>query len=398
MSRTNYILQIISASISLFASLSMMSMISCSPRKLSSPYRRLVFGMSAADIFQSLALVSGPFLIPSGTPKASFASGTTLSCEVNGFFMLLGSTSVPLYMFGLSMFYLCKLNFRMSDRIFAEKIEKRFHAFVIVGMLIMCVIGLSLNVYNPGPGGPFCYVEEFPFGCKMMPEIFGECTRGQNLLPFMYTMICVICGCFLGIIINMTMLCVKSIQIERMFRSRAGDPSNYADYSCLRNFLLCSPCRNYHQLEHEADADYVLRLYKRETIIQSSLYVGAFFLSYLLPLMQTIGSLYSHKFPSITLTLMSIFYPLGGLFNIFVYTRPKIVRFRHAFPECSRLRAFFLVMKAGGEVPDVTDRNALKLCNCCPTPENKEQDDESQTDGLNSMNAAQVRMLNAITD
>jgi len=45
-----------------------------------------------------------------------------------------------------------------------------------------------------------------------------------------------------------------------------------------------------------------------------------------------------------------IFYPLGGLFNTIVYTRQKwqIVRKRR---ECSRISAFFAVLRHGGELP-----------------------------------------------
>ncbi len=460
----NYITQICTAAISLIASLTTVLMISFSTRKLSSPYRRLIFGMSIADIFQSLALVTGPFFIPAGTPRAIFASMNTASCEANAFFMVLGSTSVPLYMFALSLFYLCKLNFKFTDGDFARRIEKKFHIATISVMLILCTVGLALDFFNPSPAGSFCYVEEYPFGCSIAPESFGECTRGGmgSEKIFVLIIIIIICACFLGIAVNFTLLCVKSFYIERMFRSRAGDISNYADYygrgddhdcddnictccngkfkcccscsgsgisqccnqcrglcsgvcSCMRNFFTCAAFRNYHQLEHEPDADYVLRLYKRETIIQSSLYVGAFFLAYLLPMMQTIGSLFAYKFPNAIGSTMSFFYPLGGLANIFVYTRPKIVRFRHVYPNCSRIRAFFFVMRAGGELPDLCDPDLMhrvESCNwmskcCCSYPSLWKRSGQGDGQGDDSTNendtasrsliAAQIRMLDSFT-
>ena len=45
------------------------------------------------------------------------------------------------------------------------------------------------------------------------------------------------------------------------------------------------------------------------------------------------------------------FYPLGGLFNIIVYTRQKWQSVRKK-RECSRISAFFAVLRHGGELPD----------------------------------------------
>lgn len=53
-------------------------------------------------------------------------------------------------------------------------------------------------------------------------------------------------------------------------------------------------------------------------------------------------------------TTTSIIYPIGGMFNILVYTRPKVLslrRRRHA--GYSWFKAFVMVVRAGGVVPMV---------------------------------------------
>ncbi len=50
--------------------------------------------------------------------------------------------------------------------------------------------------------------------------------------------------------------------------------------------------------------------------------------------------------------ITALLYPLGGFFNILVYTRPNVASFLRKCPECSWCEAFWLVLKAGGEVPD----------------------------------------------
>ncbi len=368
MAITHFRIQVSAASISLTASLILIIMIYFTPKRLSTPYRRLIFGMSVFDIIQSIGLLTGPFAVPSNDNPLKFpwARGTTATCELNGFISLLGTVAVPIYTFALSVRYYCKLNLKMEDAFFTKKIEVWFHVSVVM-TLIIGFVGLAMNTFNPLPSGSFCYVEEYPFLCRDHPEWVGECQRGMGSDVISYLVTGITCLCFVGIIVNVSMLIVKSCRIEKLYRSRAGDPHHYAEYSCVRDYMCCIPCRNYSQLEHEPDADYVLRLYKKETVIQSLLYVGAFFACYAFPMMQTIGSFFNYQFPPAFLYLISIFYPLGGFFNVLTYTRPKVVRLRHAFPDFTRFKAFLIVMKAGGEIPDLNDNpHALEVCKSCP--------------------------------
>ena len=372
----HYSLQISTGSISLSASVALVSMIYLTPKCLSTPYRRLIFGMSVFDIMQSLGILTGPFAVPSGSSNAPWAIGTTASCELNGFISLLGSVAVPIYTFALSVRFFCKLNLRMDDEVFTKKIEKWFHLSILL-VVILCFVALVMDTFNPLPSGSFCYVEEYPFFCRDHPEWVGECQRGNGSETLAYVVTGITCVCFLGIIVNLSMLCIQSIYIERIYRSRAGDLHHSADYSCVRRFFCFIPCRNYQQLDHEPDADYVLRLYKMETFIQSILYVGSFFLCYVCPMMQTIGSFFNYQFPTPFPYFISILYPLGGFFNVLTYTRPKVVRLRHAFPDFSRLRAFYIVMRAGGELPDlVANPYALQICHGCKKKRKRTNDIE----------------------
>jgi hypothetical protein len=399
-----YPLQVYTASISLVASLVIIIMILVSPNKLTTPYRRIIFGMSMADVLQSLALITGPFAIPADTTQAPWSSGNVHTCDANGFFMVLGSTTVPVYMFAISMLYFCKLNMKMTNAAFAKKIEKWIHIVAIVPMSTICFVGLAMGYFNASGGG-FCYFEPYPFLCTRIPEAVGECTRGANSHSFLYIITFVLLFCFIGISIFMAMLCIKACTMERVFRSRAGDPENTLGSNsscCLQDYLCCIPCREYKQFTHESDADYFLRLYKREIIIQSSLYVGAFFGSYVCPLIQTIASFSKTgpKFPQFFFFLISILYPLGGLFNILVYTRPKVVRFRHIYPEKSRLGALIMVIKAGGEVPEIgvmgADDHRGKNCCCKVAAENDLN--ETPRSRNNAAYILQMGMLTNYTD
>ena len=348
------ILQVSASSLSFIASLCIIVMILISPKKLTSPYGRIIFGMSFGDVVQSLAMLTGPFSVSSIN-----------ACNWNGFAFTCGTIAVPLYMFTLSLRYFCKLNLKMSDEKFARKIERWIHLVVIVFVLSTCIAGLVMKLYNPMPSEAVCFFEEYPTGCLKDPETYGECERGMQSFNFVIAVSFVLCLCLVGVTINMTMLCINSCWIERTYsnRTQLSTSVHSSDRSSARDYLRCLSCWNYNQLPQEADSDYVLRLYRMETIIQSTLYVGAFYVSYLPPVLQSIFSMVGVRLPSIILLIISFFYPLGGFLNVMVYVRPKVVRIRHGIPGCSRLRAFLVVLKNGGEMPDLeSDPNAMKIC------------------------------------
>jgi hypothetical protein len=101
-------------------------------------------------------------------------------------------------------------------------------------------------------------------------------------------------------------------------------------------------------------------VYRREIMLQACYFVLAFFVTFIfwwvLQLILTAEAL-----PSVFLMrVTSVFYPLGGFFNFLAYTRPKIFCLRMRNPEYSWLRAFWCVIKAGGDVPRQDQRVLLR--------------------------------------
>ena len=92
--------------------------------------------------------------------------------------------------------------------------------------------------------------------------------------------------------------------------------------------------------------------YKKDVLIQSYLYMSVLFFQYgsfFIPLFT--NYFLRRKAPDWTHYLIAFFFPLGGFFNILVYTRPKVISFRRNQPELSWFRAFVMVLKAGVAVP-----------------------------------------------
>ncbi len=100
------------------------------------------------------------------------------------------------------------------------------------------------------------------------------------------------------------------------------------------------------------DPETISRLYKKELLTQACGYVAIFCTTVFIFTAFNI-ILISGVSPGKKLLLAtSVLYPLGGFLNIIVYTRPSVSSFLRKCPECSRFQAFWLVLKAGGEVPD----------------------------------------------
>jgi len=85
----------------------------------------------------------------------------------------------------------------------------------------------------------------------------------------------------------------------------------------------------------------------RMVATQSFLYIASFMLSYgwlyILNVLQTLGY-DNQKELYIILLFASIFYPLQGFSNTFVYIRPKYIRYRQRYNEHTRFWAFQQVL------------------------------------------------------
>ena len=158
-----FVLAVVTSSVSFVASSTIATMILVSPKKLTTPYRRLIFGLSVSDIVQSLALLTGPFSSPKGSILASWAIGNITTCNLNGFMATNAFSFVPMYTTSLSVYYACKLTKGMSDDTFAKRIEPFLHIGPIIYNLVLTSVALALKSYNSL--GNFCYYAPYPETC-----------------------------------------------------------------------------------------------------------------------------------------------------------------------------------------------------------------------------------------
>uniref|UniRef100_A0A7S3PYL0 Uncharacterized protein n=1 Tax=Chaetoceros debilis TaxID=122233 RepID=A0A7S3PYL0_9STRA len=472
-------LQVSTASVSFLASTTVAIMVA---RKrngggegLSTPYRRLIFGLSVSDMMQSFALATGPWSTESTAAQAPWGVGNRGTCSANGVFLTLGMGGVPIYVCCLSFYYVCKLKRQMTDEAFTNKYERKVHIFVALFLFVLICVSLAMDAYHSTPIGTFCHFAALPVGCRQAPEIYGECIPDQAARVKNLLLLCSVAIPFLsllGLLASMYQLYWNVIKRERIFQ--AGYTQNNALEVSGRNgrfedvekgktgdeILSCGDSRHLqqskareekemkdiekhplgngkivttrtslatsfkevefsinepkqdeqdgsnaqsvssashamssvngqlvfekkesneqwidqegpqsalHLSEKEDEAVQLATLYRKETILQAFLYVGSFCISYCSTWVYVILVLADAdmgKFTQATIEIVTaISYPIQGLLNIIVYTRPKVASLRRKYPNCSWLMAFYVVVKEGGEVPpkDLLDKASPRL-------------------------------------
>ena len=197
--------QITTASISLIASLSVAVSIWRAGGLSHGPYTRLIFSISAADILQSLALITGPFAPPTSVPEAFWSIGNQATCSANGFILQFGGSLFAMNSAFLCFYYLCKIKYKMTAARFSVKFERNGHAFIITTSLILALVGLCLGSINTaGISHTVCSFAALPTGCRQNAELYGECiepssTHALLILNIFYSL--VLCS-LIGIILS----------------------------------------------------------------------------------------------------------------------------------------------------------------------------------------------------
>ena len=191
--RTYSILQTVSSIISLIASIAIIWIISRSFRQLSVPFHRLLLGLCVADICSSFAQTFSTLPAPESFDIVWNANGTKESCQVQGFFIFLGSIAAPLYNCSLCIYYYIVVTYKGKgvDTYIEKNIEFYLHAIPIAVTLIGATTILSMDAFNPNM--TYCFIGADPtcegIGCEKgnrdAKVLFGVFSGGPYIIfPF----------------------------------------------------------------------------------------------------------------------------------------------------------------------------------------------------------------------
>ena len=113
---------------------------------------------------------------------------------------------------------------------------------------------------------------------------------------------------------------------------------------------------------HQQETDTIRRTIRREIFLQAFWFVAAFFCTFVFFHTLQLKLIFGYTPSNIHYQVGSFLFPVGGVFNVLVYTRPKISNLRIRQPQLSRLKAFWIVVKAGGVIPN-TEPNEIRPWN-----------------------------------
>lgn len=368
------ILNLLSGAMSIFGSSTIVYKV-IRNRQHTTPYDRIMLGLSVADIIASLSFMLSPFLVPSDTSQRVWASGSTSTCSFLGWMTQLGLSAVW-YNGLLSFYYLFTVRCGMSRHVFAQKYETYFHLLTWIFFLTTASLGSAFHWYSEFQINQGCWLGEIPQGC----EANDTCT-GKGMLvgwifggfPTMFTFVAItINNLFIYAHVRHTMRQPTSIlQVATSLTNKNTTTTSRPTTSTTKtpgmNSTLqgqVTSLRDPHQPTPPSSSsrhppssqrqarseeihyvEEVRRLRQqaqvKEVATQGFLYVATFFLSYTpafaVRLMDGLGMGASQESQIYPLLVLNAFLlPLQGFFNMFVHTRPSYFRFRAAYPEFSR--------------------------------------------------------------
>ncbi len=342
---------------------------------LASTYRRIIFGISISDILQSLAMTFGPLAVPSGSLNGLWAKGNDQSCQTIGYVYQFSMISTLMYMFSLCLFSVLRIKKPDISDLRFFRFEMIGHLFIILTSIIITTLGLATKSINPGVGGNVCGFALKPTGCRQRPDLFGECIESMvkyvDILVYFSNIVLPI-SCLLGIVGCMGTVCMHSLgrsiafgtyptgggchmlcrcffrkikenhyqseeqcSGQQMTSFHTGDldqeggentGSSNAKEAALKLKRLAEETSDQQHNENSNSSSMILaRIYQKEIIIQACCFVLALIVTHISMWIVNFYLLFSQRPPDFFIAATFVLLPLGGFFNVLVYTRYEIL-------------------------------------------------------------------------
>ena len=132
--------------------------------RTTTPYTRLLLGMSCCDVIFSITLILSGFLMPKEASQRVWATGNDASCSFLGF-LLQFSYSTLLYNMMLSFYFVLTARFGVKNDVFSRRIEPMMHITCLGFPLATAIAGVAMGIYNEMELGQGCWINDYPENC-----------------------------------------------------------------------------------------------------------------------------------------------------------------------------------------------------------------------------------------
>jgi len=289
----------------------------------STPYDRIILGLSSCDIVASFTYMLAPFLLPSNTSNRVWAFGSDRTCTWLGFLAQLACYWAIWYNCILSFYYLLTVRFQVKRKEFTRKYELWMHLSGAIFFPLTAIIGLIGNWYSEMRYAMICWIGEVPKGCQgcwgvLVAYLFGAPSSIMTLL---------------AVVINNIIIYVfvRRNLLSSTPSSAASSEFELTDIeNSSQSLSISSPQRVSKQ-----------QRLRKEAATQGFLYVTTFLLTFLpafsIQVIEGMVKLGEENLQQVypLLVLNAILLPLQGFFNVFIYVRPNYNRFKAKNPDDS---------------------------------------------------------------
>ena len=328
-------------------------------------YHRILFLISFFDIITSLAIGAGTIPMPKDViyDFKGPTLGSSTTCEITGLTFVLGNgvgismTSV------LNIYYVCVLRFKISEQRFKRRIEPIIVFFAITAPVAATILTLfKKQLINPNPYESYCTIASYPFHCNdpSYPEL--ECIRGVGGAKRARIAVFSILGSsFLVLLATMsTIIGIVSRPYKDSIRTVSKKSHNSTTFSEGSEAVraVSEKQRNPSMLSEESETPHpsstnALHALTKEVIIQASLYIGAFLLTWVWLIISYVRLPGRNSYigdNEVAQVMKAIFQPLQGFYNLMIFLYHKIYNLQKT-TQADFLEALKIIFTSPKEVP-----------------------------------------------
>jgi len=313
-------------------------------QKRTTPYDRIILGLSSCDILASITYALGPFLLSRDTSQRVWAFGTDKSCQMLGFLMQLSGLWAIWFNCILSFYYLLTVRFRVKRSTLRRKYELWMHLPGIIFFPVTAATGYFAGWYGEQALTMMCWVRNGRFA-ELVAYIYGA-------IPMVVT--------FLSLVVNNIVIYVyvrrsltstpeQSTHFKASATTAASTDNDEEDEEEEEDFNIGVSATSIPNASIDVgesnsateDIFEMTEVQKRltsETAVQGFLYVASFLLT-ATPVfaIQVLDGSFGFEEDDQgkiywLLVVNAIFQPLQGFFNVFIYVKPSYSRFRASDP------------------------------------------------------------------
>jgi len=308
--------------------------------KVSTTYHRIMIAISLNDIITSIAIALTTLPMPKPgddlfVDSYNFAGkriGNIGTCTAQGYFTSVGTLISFTYYVSLWVYYLCTIRYKMEAVTISGQVEPYLHFISVTLPLILGILPLAKDLYNPLPDESWCTLTIHPLICTQHPyDEFVECSRGSKddmrvveLLRLAFGIV-IILG-FIITLIHMSLIFSTIFSEEKRFKA-------YESSICVD--------RSSSSATENDDALQSTKLKYEKTILIAKQCLS-YLLVWIFTWIFTLLNIFTNESEVMT-ALMMVFMPLQGFWSFIIFSYHKVYTIRRCRQDYSYFKAFTLI-------------------------------------------------------